>query len=253
MSAFTYALATSLSILMHGLLVFFLTYSWQHKAPEFEVKRPQVVQATLVELEAKAPVKPPENNVIDLTQKRAQEAEAQAKAEAEKKRIQQEREKKAQEDAEKKRLEAERQKELEEKQRLEEEQRLAAEEQERRRIEEFNEALAAEEGYEVSVAAQEMVASVGALIRQQVVQQWSPPPSARRDMVAILSVTMVPTGRLVQVDLVEGSGNSAFDRSVVQAVQKAQPFDVVKTLDSSVFEQNFRVFRFRFSPQDLRL
>ena len=253
MSAATYSIAVVLSLLMHGLIIFLMSYGWQHQPAQLEIRQPlQVVKASLVELEAKAPPKAPEREVIDLTAQRQREVEERARQEAERKRI--DAEKQAKEEAEKKRLEEEkREKELEEERQREEAERLVQEEAERRRIEEFNDALSEEEGYEANIASQELVASVSSLIRQKVGQQWNSPPSARRGMVATVSVTMVPTGRIVQVDIVESNGNAAFDLAVIQAVQKAQPFESVKTLDPAVFEQNFREFRFRFDPQNLRL
>lgn len=255
MSALIQLAALFLSVLLHGVIIVFLLFGWHQKPPELQINRPQVVKATLVELEAKAPPQVQEQPKPDVAAQQEREAEL-ARQEAQK-----EQERRAAEEAEKKRVadekeKAEEQQRLEEEQRKQEEQRIAEEkrlQEEQARIDEFNEALAAEEGYQAELASQEVVGSVGAMIRQQVVQQWSPPPSSRKDMVAILKVTMVPTGRLVQVDVIESSGNAAFDRSVVQAVQKAQPFDMVKTLDSVVFEKNFREFRFLFSPQDLRL
>ena len=91
------------------------------------------------------------------------------------------------------------------------------------------------------------------MIQQKVSQNWNSPPSARRGMVATVRVNMVPTGRVVNVDIAESSGNAAFDLAVVQAVQKAQPFESVRELDPAVFERNFREFSFRFDPQNLRL
>lgn len=254
MSTLSYVSAVLLSLLMHGLLVFLLGFGWNQGPAEIELRQaPQIIQASLIQLEAQAPPQAaPQNNVIDLTAQRQREAEEQARREAEQQR--QAAERRAREEAERKRLEEEqRQKELEE-QRLREEQELLAQQAaEQRRLDEFNEALMEEEGYQANIASQELVASVSALIRQKVGQHWNSPPSARRGMVATVRVTMVPTGRIVQVDIMEGSGNAAFDLAVMQAVQKAQPFESVRTLESAVFEQNFREFSFRFDPQNLRL
>lgn len=254
MSTLTYSVAVLLSVLMHGILLFLMSYGWQHGPTELVIRPPmEVVQASLVELEAKAPPKPPEREVIDLTAQRQREAEERARREAEQQRIAAER-KAAEEETERKRLEEEqRQKELEEQRQREEAERLAQETAEQRRVDEFNEALVAEEGYQANIASQELVASVSSLIRQRVGQNWNSPPSARRGMVATVRVNMVPTGRVVQTNIVESSGNAAFDLAVLQAVQKAQPFESVRELDPAVFEKNFREFSFRFDPQNLRL
>jgi len=70
-------------------------------------------------------------------------------------------------------------------------------------------------------------------------------------MEALLKVHLVPTGEVVDVALVKSSGNDAFDRSAVLAVQKAGRFMVPS--DSSEFERNFRQFEVLFRPEDLRL
>ena len=70
-------------------------------------------------------------------------------------------------------------------------------------------------------------------------------------MQAVLSVTLIPTGEVVGVSLVESSGDDAFDRSALAAVGKAGRFAV--PVDISQFERNFREFTLVFRPEDLRL
>lgn len=86
-------------------------------------------------------------------------------------------------------------------------------------------------------------------IYELVVQNWSRPPSARNDMKALLQVELVPTGELVAVNVIQSSGNEAFDRSAEQAVRKAQKFEVPK--DNALFEARFRRFNLLFQPEDL--
>lgn len=103
-----------------------------------------------------------------------------------------------------------------------------------------------------AVTAAERAASYAALIRQTVVNYWSRPPSARNGMEAELEVRLVPTGEVISVRVVRGSGNSAFDRSAVNAVEKAGRFPELKDLPRNEFEANFRVFKLLFRPEDLR-
>lgn len=88
-------------------------------------------------------------------------------------------------------------------------------------------------------------------IKRVIIQNWSRPPSARNGMQALLKVHLVPTGEVVDVTVVKSSGNDAFDRSAVLAVQKSERFDVPS--DSREFERNFREFEVLFRPEDLRL
>lgn len=121
------------------------------------------------------------------------------------------------------------------------------------REQDFTDQLQREADAIAAQADREQVMSYSALIEQQVAANWSRPPSARRGMVVELRVSLVPTGRVVDVEVVSSSGDEAFDRSASQAVLKAEPFNRLQELPSDIFEENFRTFRFRFSPDDLRL
>ena len=112
---------------------------------------------------------------------------------------------------------------------------------------------AAEEAEELAAAtAQEMSASYAALIQQTVINYWSRPPSARNGMETLLSIQLIPTGEVVSVSIVKSSGNSAFDSSAVNAVQKAGSFPELQNLPSGEFERTFRRFSLLFRPEDLR-
>lgn len=109
-----------------------------------------------------------------------------------------------------------------------------------------------DEALEATATAQEMVASYTALIAQTVINYWSRPPSARNGMEAELRLQLVPTGEVVSVTLIRGSGNAAFDNSAINAVKKAGSFPELQNLPSAEFENNFRRFRLLFKPEDLR-
>ena len=117
---------------------------------------------------------------------------------------------------------------------------------------ELSEAVAAEDQSSATATADEMAASFAALIRQTVVNYWSRPPSARNGMEAELSIQLIPTGEVVSVQVIRSSGNTAFDRSAINAVQKAGAFPELQGLPNREFEKNFRRFRLLFRPEDLR-
>jgi colicin import membrane protein len=91
------------------------------------------------------------------------------------------------------------------------------------------------------------------IIQQRLSENWSRPPSARRNMEAQVRIQMVPTGRVVGVIIIKSSGDAAFDRSVEQAVRKAHQFIELQAMDSRLFELKFRSVDVAFSPEDLRL
>lgn len=113
---------------------------------------------------------------------------------------------------------------------------------------ELAESVAAEQ----TATADEMAASYAALIQQTVVGYWSRPPSARNGMEVLLAIQLIPTGEVVSVSILQSSGNNAFDRSAVNAVQKAGAFPELQKLPNREFEKTFRRFRLLFRPEDLR-
>lgn len=112
-------------------------------------------------------------------------------------------------------------------------------------------ALQQEENARKAVTDDEKAMAYVAQIQREIIQNWSRPPSARNGMNALLRVRLIPTGEVVDVKLEDSSGNDAFDRSAVQAVNKAGRFIVPS--DSRLFERNFREFTVFFRPDDLRL
>ena len=113
-------------------------------------------------------------------------------------------------------------------------------------------ALDEEEEFVAEATAEELAASYAALIQQTVVNYWSRPPSARNGMEALLSIQLIPTGEVVSVSVLKSSGNGAFDRSAINAVEKAGSFPELKNLPPREFERTFRRFRLLFRPEDLR-
>ncbi|WP_019530669.1 energy transducer TonB [Dasania marina] len=91
-----------------------------------------------------------------------------------------------------------------------------------------------------------------ALITQAIERNWSRPASARNGMKVELVLDLVPTGEVINVSVVKGSGNAAFDRSAVAAVKRAKQFPELQQLPPRVFQDTFRRFRMIFNPEDLR-
>jgi TonB family protein len=88
---------------------------------------------------------------------------------------------------------------------------------------------------EATATAQEMALSYAALIQRTVVNYWSRPPSARNGMEALLEVRLIPTGEVVSVSVLQSSGNTAFDRSALNAVEKAASFPELQNLPTREF------------------
>ena len=229
-----YALPLLLAAVLHTLVVFALYSGWNPAERESRVIKPQIVNSTLVMLQPKAKPKPPPKVAPPKAVERA-EPEPQPKPEPEP-------------------VEAQAEPEPD----LQAERRAAEEAQRRERLEalaqsSFLDALEIEASdlAESSAAseAEAVAQSYRYGIYQRVVANWSRPPSARNGMQAKLQVELVPTGDVVAVILLEGSGNGAFDRSAEAAVHKARRFEV--PVESEIFERYFRRFTLLFKPEDL--
>ncbi|MCB1631714.1 MAG: cell envelope integrity protein TolA [Pseudomonadales bacterium] len=89
-------------------------------------------------------------------------------------------------------------------------------------------------------------------IAEAIEDNWSRPPSARRDMQVVLRIQLIPTGEVVGVSVLKSSGDDAFDRSAVNAVNKAARFPEVADAPPQVFERRLRTLQLVFRPEDLR-
>ena len=165
------------------------------------------------------------------------EAEEQARKE-EQERLRQEREREIVQERERERLRQEQQQALLDdlsRERAELDAQLAAERQARQAAED-------------EVAKQ----SFSALIQKRVTDAWSRPPSARNNMIVELTIELIPTGEVINVNVTNSSNNSAFDRSAVRAVNRVGEFPEIREMPRRLFDAEFRSFKLNFSPEDLR-
>ncbi|TQV86317.1 cell envelope integrity protein TolA [Exilibacterium tricleocarpae] len=246
---------------MHLVLLAAVTWGWEASSHTTQVQVPRYVEAKLVQLkpQAKAAAQKPQVNKVDLVAKR--KAQEQKRRAAEEKRRQEEARKAAAAKAKRERerkeqaAELERQRQLEEQQKLEEQRQREEQRQQQQLALEAQ--MASELEQEQSLLLEEQYAteaqSYVALIASRIEDNWNPPPSARRGMKCKLTLQLVPTGRVVNVTVSESSGNSAFDRSALQAVKKVEQFPEVQKIPPALFEREFRTITLLFNPRDLRL
>lgn len=237
-----------ITLLMHGLVIGLLLFGLPSSSEQLRVRPlPKFVDAKLIVLEKPKP-KPKAQPKPKSKPKPA--AKPKPKPEAKKKpkgpspeELKRQREKKA--------AEARRKKEAEErKQREAERQRILQQQQN-----ELMEAMAQEEILLSEATEAELATSFTAVVQEAVTMHWSRPPSARNGMVAELMIQLLPTGELLDVQVVKSSGDEPFDRSAELAVRKAAPFKELQPLvehNSRVFDRYFRNFRLVFRPEDLR-
>lgn len=274
----TSLLPVFLSVLLHAVLLAFIILKFDFFKKEPEPYKPHFVTATLVDLKPKAKAAPQQvkEQVLDgkkdpdlkpLKQQKEQEAQ-EAETKAEVKKVQEQKEKaetetkirdeklkkeKAKKEADEK-AKTDKQKKLEEEQKAaaEAEKKKKAEKQRREELKALDAALQKEEQM-ISTSVDDVSSkSYEELIAERVRQNWNRPPSARNGMTTILEIKMLPTGQVVGVRIVQGSGDAPFDRAAEQAVKRVDRFDEVKNIPPDIFEKHFRQFLFTFRPEDLR-
>lgn len=273
-----YALPFMVSITVHALVVASMLVAMPAPKPKTTIKKPSYVQAKLITLDAQSQAQPakPKPRIVDLTRQReeesrqaAQEAQQRAQQAAQEQerqqvaRQQQRRKQEAEQQAKvaaEQKATAERQArvETERRERQETERREQAEADRRQRERQiqqqqiFEEALQEEEEALAEAEYAATAQSYISVISQRIEQNWSRPPSARNNMQCELLIKLVPTGRVISVDIIRSSGNDQFDRSAVQAVNRSEQFPEIREMKPEVFERYYRELRLVFNPQDLR-
>ncbi len=222
-----YSIGVLVSMVIHVAVVAALIGSWQPDAVQVMVQ-PQYIEAQLVEL---APTKKPQTKTPARAKAdsakatRAGEAPRRAETKGRSQTVGGIKRKQAREQEEKRRREAEEQ---------------------RRRIEaELEQAMVKEQAQINAREDQRVANSYLQLIRQRLTDNWNRPPSARRDMETLIEIRLVPTGRIVGVNLLRSSGDPAFDRSVEQAAFKAEQFEELQQLEPRLFENIFALLKWR--------
>lgn len=266
-----YPLSVVLAVLLHVSVVGALLYFQQADTEVIDIVRPPSVKALLVnenpqarneqvqqrqaqqERDQRAERERQEQQRLEAAQ--AEQRREQAEREAEEQRVaerqqDQERRQAEQRQAEQQRVaEEQRQREAEERR----QQEVAAEQERQRQEQAQAQALAQQEAdsRELAETDAELVMAYSAVIHDLVQQYWSRPPSARNGMVVVLRIRMVPTGDILDVAIVQSSGDFAFDRAAESAVLKVNRFTELQGMDPRLFDRNFRTFLLTFRPQDL--
>lgn len=227
----------ALALLLHAGVFGALSRNWQSGADETRVASPRIIQAALLTMEkpkrrkpielGEQPPSPPKPAPKPPPAAKPKPPPATPPPDAEAERLKREQ-------AARERAEAERQQRL------------------RELLEQSTLLALADEDVDAGEADANTMTYVAAITRA-IVLEWSRPPSARNDMEARLQVDLTPAGDLLGVQIVDSSGNEAFDRSAEAAVRKA-----ARTLgtfpvpdDLSVFEAHFRRLTLLFKPEDL--
>lgn len=269
-----YPISILLAVLLHGSVLAALFYFQQANTEVLDVIRPPSVRANLVgenpqvknalvqqqqqqrrveEQRAEQRRQEEQRQAEARQQEEQRQAEAERRAEQERNALR-ERQNQERQQAEQRQSEEQRQREEQQRQQREEEQRQQAEraaQEERERQEQALQAQRDAEASQIGAQEAEAVMSYTTVIHDLVQQQWSRPPSARNGMVAVLRISMLPTGDVTDVQVVQSSGDFAFDRAAETAVRRVNRFTELQGMNPRLFDRSFRSFLLTFRPEDL--
>ncbi|MGO1872430.1 MULTISPECIES: energy transducer TonB [Halomonadaceae] len=144
--------------------------------------------------------------------------------------------------------------------RLREEEEQQRREAEAERQRQRQAAEAAEAAMQRQLAGEAEAAAIGQppaqnsflnIVIRRVERNWARPDGASDSMRATLQVRLGPAGEVLATSIVTSSGDSAFDRSAIQAVERAAPFGELRALPADQ-QRNLRQFNLLFTPRDVR-
>lgn len=248
-----YTLAIVVSLLLHGSIGLLLLWKWPEPERIME-PAPKHVTAEVIQVEsaaekerkAKIEKQRRQNERAAQQRKKQQELKAKQQAEAQRKEQQAIKEKQALEKRAKEKAAQEQKKIEQEKQRQQQEESLFENLLKEENLREQKEQQEAQRQADERVAA--MVTEFTDQIRAHVSSYWSYPSVVKPSDEVTVNISLVPTGEVVNVQLVKGSGNALLDSSVLQAIRKSSPLPVPK--DIRVFEKDFRNFKMTFRPEN---
>ena len=274
MTAFNgYPFSVMLALLIHGLIIGSLLILQRADSEVLDIVRPPAVKALLVEENPQA-----RNQQVQQQRSEQQRQEQVRQEQTRQEQVRQEQARQeqvrqeqvrqeqvaretaaAQEQQRQAALRQQREQQEAEQQRQQEvvRQQEAARQQEAQRQEQQRQAdaaaLAAAEASarEQAETESEIVMAYTGIIHDLVQRNWSRPPSARNNMTAVLRIRLVPTGDVVNVEIVRSSGDAAFDRAAESAVRAVGRFSELQGMPPRMFERNFRSLLLTFRPEDL--
>ncbi len=260
----TYYVPIAKAIALHLVILALFSSSWTPEKDEQFVPPVVIVKARILSMNdpilARQKREQDKLKAQQRAKDRAREAERKQaeKRKADKKRKDEDLKKKDQQRKLAERKKADNKRKTDELRKQEDAKRLAAENKKRRELEalqaresEMANALAEESELMQEDSDLQAVQSYVGLIQARIIENWHRPLSARNGMKTLLVIHLVPTGEVQNVYVAESSGDSAFDRSALQAVQRAEKFAELQALDPRAFDKHFRTFRMLFKPQDL--
>lgn len=110
----------------------------------------------------------------------------------------------------------------------------------------------ADEGSTEDASVDKLGSRIDEIIKKRIVEAWARPPSARRGMLVVLRINMLPDGTITSVSVAKPSGDAPFDNAAMEAVKSISPVSEFNMLKTSEY-QPYRSFTITLTPDNLTL
>lgn len=126
---------------------------------------------------------------------------------------------------------------------------------EKERLKALQRQIDEEEQFAADQVAAEMATGVGAYVNDLIKRNFRIPSTARKGISAVVRIKVLPSGRIIGVDILKSSGNTAFDSAAEQAVLRTENLPKIADIaraSRAYFDRELRTMKIVFKPEDLR-
>jgi len=93
------------------------------------------------------------------------------------------------------------------------------------------------------------IAQVDGVLAKRISENWYKPANAAANLSAIVQLKMQRDGKVASVKLTKASGDAAFDKSAINAINSIGFIDEVKRLSDADFQKGYASRSIQFTPQ----
>ncbi len=95
----------------------------------------------------------------------------------------------------------------------------------------------------------DIVEQISSKVIKDIEELWIKPNNSKKGMFADFSLSLSRTGLIDDIELVQSSGNKAFDRAALNAIRKYKQVRYINTINDEEYRIYFSKFTLRFKPE----
>ena len=95
----------------------------------------------------------------------------------------------------------------------------------------------------------DIVEQISSKVIKDIEELWIKPNNSKKGMFADFSLSLRRSGLIDDIELVQSSGNKAFDRAALNAIRKYKQVRYINTINDEEYRIYFSKFTLRFKPE----